>query len=366
MANVAQPVESGSNPWLVVEIFAIFEMEFLLLPRPRLVTCASLAVVKLLLSMQPIGGEHFVVHRSKVTFSRKMSPEEFDATREEMTMPAWKIAAVQMDSRRGDKRHNLDQMRSSLRTAAGEGARLAIFPECVLSGYCFDSKAEAWPFAETLPGPACDVLAQECKATNTYAIFGLLEARPADGALFNVAALVGPGGFIASYRKIHLPFLGVDRFTTPGDRPFAVHDIDGLRVGMSICYDGSFPECARCLMLLGADLIVLPTNWPLGAMPTVKHLIQARALENNVFFAAVNRVGSECGFDFIGRSRIVDCKGELLAHSEDDRATILYASIDPLRAREKEIINIPGKYELHRTKHRRPEMYGPLVQPVKS
>ena len=157
-----------------------------------------------------------------------------------------------------------------------------------------------------------------------------------------------------------LPVLGVDRFTTPGDRPFAVHDLGGLRVGMSICYDGSFPETARVLMLLGADLVVLATNWPTGALSTVKYLVQPRALENQVYYAACNRVGQERGFYFIGRSRIVNVNGELLTSSEDDSPTILYADIDPAQARNKHIVKIPKIYELHRTADRRPELYGPL------
>src|SRR5438067_1049307 len=83
----------------------------------------------------------------------------------------------------------------------------------------------------------------------------------------------------------------------------------------------------------GADLVVLPTNWPTGAMTTVRHLVQCRALENRVYYLAANRVGSERGFEFIGRSRIVDCDGELLAASEDAEPATLYATIDPARAR---------------------------------
>ena len=74
--------------------------------------------------------------------------------------------------------------------------------------------------------------------------------------------LIGPEGVVASYRKVHLPFLGIDMFVTPGDRPFAVHGAGEVRVGMHICYDGSFPEAGRVMSLLGADLLALPTNWP--------------------------------------------------------------------------------------------------------
>src|SRR5205814_1216827 len=137
-----------------------------------------------------------------------------------------------------------------------------------------------------------------CRELGVWAVVGLLES---DGVkLFNAAALVGPTGFVAGYRKVHLPFVGADRFTTPGDRPFAVHDLGGLRVGMTICYDGSFPEAGRVLALAGADLIVLPTNWPTQGERSARLLTPARALENRVYFAAVDRVGEERGYRFIG------------------------------------------------------------------
>src|SRR5262249_19405494 len=124
-----------------------------------------------------------------------------------------------------------------------------------------------------------------------------------------------------------------------------------------------FPESARVLALLGADLVLLPTNWPPGATGTMLFLIQARALENHIYYAAVNRVGEERGFPFIGHSRIVDVTGELLAASHGDKEEILYAELDPERPRNKHIVEVPGKYELNRVADRRPEMYGPLVQP---
>jgi predicted amidohydrolase len=277
----------------------------------------------------------------------------------------WKIAGVQMDCQLGARDRNLARIRTFLEEAAGRGAQLVIFPECALTGYSFQSKEEAWPHAEPVPGPATNTLAADCRRLGLWTVVGSLEQVPATGELFNVAVLIGPAGIVDVYRKLHLPYLGVDRFTTPGDRLFAVHDLNGLHIGMNICYDGSFPEAARCLMLLGADLIVLPTNWPTGAVSTVRYLIQARALENQVFYAAVNRVGEERGFRFIGQSRVVDVNGELLATGSEHREEILFAEIDPARARNKHLAKIPGLYELHRTAHRRPEMYQELVQPLR-
>ena len=275
-------------------------------------------------------------------------------------MPRWKIAAVQMDCAFADKAKNLETIRARLREAAGNGAQLVIFPECALPGYCYESLDEAKLHGEPIPGCSTQTLADDCAELGVWAVVGLLEV--AGDHLFNACTLIGPTRIVATYRKIHLPFLGVDRFTTPGDQPFAVHDLGGLRVGMNICYDGSFPESARCLMLQGADLIVLPTNWPTGAISTARTLIPARALENHVYYAAVNRVGTERGFRFIGMSRILGCTGEFLAVSEDDQPTILYADIDPEKARNKHLVNIPGEYELHRLKDRRPGMYGVITR----
>jgi predicted amidohydrolase len=278
-------------------------------------------------------------------------------------MSTWTIAAVQMDCQFGDRAANLRAINARLVEAAEGGAKLVIFPECILSGYGFESREEAWPHTETLPGPSTEALTDTCRRFGVFCVYGLLEKEPTTGKLFNACALVGPDGFIASYRKIHLPVLGVDRFTTPGDRPFAVHDLGGLRLGMNICYDASFPESSRVLALLGADLIVLPTNWPTGAMKVMQYLAPARALENHVFYAGVNRIGEEAGFRFIGRSRIFDCSGNIIAASDDERETILYATIEPEKARNKHVIFSPGRYEVDRVRHRRPEMYAPLTQP---
>jgi predicted amidohydrolase len=272
-------------------------------------------------------------------------------------MSRWKIAGVQMDCRLGEKAVNLDVMRRRLREAAGRGARLVAFPECALTGYSFDSKESAWSYAETLPGPATERLAADCRELGVWAAFGLLE-RDGD-RLFNACALVGPGGCVAGYRKVHLPCMGIDRFATPGDRPFAVHDLGGLRVGLLICYDGSFPEAARVLALLGADLIVLPTNWPSGARAACC-LPEARALENHVYYLAVDRVGEERGFRFIGRSRLIDYQGEAVA-AAGEAEEVVYGEIEPEEARQKRLVIIPGKREIDVIGDRRPEMYGPLV-----
>jgi predicted amidohydrolase len=151
-------------------------------------------------------------------------------------------------------------------------------------------------------------------------------------------------------------------FVDPGDRPFAVHEVEGMRVGIHICYDGSFPETARILALLGADLVVLPTNWPTHSECAAEHMIPTRAMENTVYVMAVNRVGEESGFRFIGASSIADPSGNVLARAGAQAEETLLAEIDPLRARTKHLVRVPGRHEIDRIADRRPEFYGPLVK----
>jgi predicted amidohydrolase len=277
-------------------------------------------------------------------------------------MSHFKIAGVQMDCRLMDRDANLEAIRSQLQVAAKEGARLIMFPECITDGYCFKSKEEALPYADAIPGRTTETLFAMCKEFDVNLVAGTLEVDGGD--LYNAAVLVSSAGLVGSYRKVHLPYLGVDRFTTSGTRPWAVHEIEGVRIGMIICYDSSFPESARCLTLAGADVIALPTNWPIGAMMTTRIVPAARAIENHIYFAAINRIGFERGFKFLGRSSIANPHGELVASTESDEAAILYADVDVKLARDKRLIRVPGEHEIDRLLDRRPAMYGPIVAPI--
>ncbi|MEW5979861.1 MAG: carbon-nitrogen hydrolase family protein [Acidobacteriota bacterium] len=275
-------------------------------------------------------------------------------------MTRLKVAGVQMNPTLMDKERNLSSILIWLRVAAKEGASLVVFPECSLTGYCFESLQEAIPYAEPVPGPSTERVARECQELDVHVIMGLIEQM--DGHVYNAAVLIGPGRVIGSYRKVHLPSLGLDKFVSPGNSGFRVHDTPLGRIGMSICYDCNFPESARILALQGADIVVLPTNWPRGAEETAEYLINARGLENRIYYAAVNRVGEERGFRFIGRSRIADIDGRTLAVASSDQEEVLYAEIQPERAREKHIVRVPGKHEIDRFKDRRPELYGLISQ----
>src|SRR5947207_1122667 len=101
-------------------------------------------------------------------------------------MKRWTIAAVQMDCELGQTARNLEQVRDRLRDACRQGAEVVVFPECILTGYCYESKAEAWPHAEHIPGPSVEALAADCRQLGVWCVVGMLERGPAE-SLFNVA-----------------------------------------------------------------------------------------------------------------------------------------------------------------------------------
>lgn len=281
-------------------------------------------------------------------------------------MPRIKIAGVQMNVQIADAKKNLATMRERLNTTTKEGAVITVFPECSTSGYCFESLKEAMEFAQPVKGLNYLAIERMCTEFNTHVVYGFLES---DGdRLFNSAAMVGPEGLLGCYRKLHLPFLGVDRFTTAGDRleiiqvkSLAGQPVD-LKIGLNICYDCSFPESTRVLMLKGADLILLPTNWPPTSGLASDYIPNARALENHIYFMSVNRVGTERGFSFIGKSKFCDPSGREIDFANHNQEAIIYGEVDPQRARQKHLVNIPGVHEVHRVRDRRPDMYGEVTK----
>ena len=269
-----------------------------------------------------------------------------------------RVAVAQMEPRLAEKERNLDAALERLEEAAAAGAQLLVLPECAIPGYMFDSAEEALPYAEEIPGPTTEAFERECARLGVRAITGLLE-RDGD-TLYNAAILVGPDGLIGSYRKTHLPFLGVDRFVTPGDE-LKVFDTALGRIGLIICYDLRFPEVTRTLALQGADLVALPTNFPMAAKLQCDVIAPARAAENRIYLLVANRVGKERWGEFCGWSQIVDPYGTRLAEAGETEEALLVADVELEKARDKDYV-VPGEYELYLFGHRRPELYGALVE----
>ena len=265
------------------------------------------------------------------------------------------MGAAQLEPKLGERERNLEACIARLEHAASLHCDLVVLPECAISGYMFESEEEAGLFAEEIPGPTTEAFEGACRRLGLHCVAGLLER---DGDLLrNAALLIGPEGLVGCYRKTHLPFLGVDRFTVPGDGPFEVFETALGRVGLEICYDLRFPELTRGLALQGAELVAHPTNWPVAVKPLADFMTRARAAENRVFLATANRVGRERGAEFFGWSQIVDPLGNRLAEAGEEDALVV-SEVDLEQARTKEILPVPGEYEIRLFADRRPELYG--------
>lgn len=224
-----------------------------------------------------------------------------------------RIACVQMEPKVGFKDENLENLRTKVSEAARNGAHIIVAPELCNSGYVFNSRDEALELSEPVPnGPTCDQWIDLASAHDVYLVAGICER---DGEkLYNSSVLLGPEGFVGTFRKVHL-WDQENRFFEAGNLGFPVFDTRHGRVGMLICYDSWFPEAYRSCALNGADLICLPTNWvPIPgqvenreAMANI--LVMASAHANSVFVAAADRVGTERGQPFIGQSLIASYTG---------------------------------------------------------
>src|SRR2546423_7748279 len=272
--------------------------------------------------------------------------------------PPMRVAVAQLDPKLAEKERNLDACLASLDEAVAAGAELLVLPEAAIPGYMFESAEEALPYAEEIPGPSTEALEDACRRLDAYVCCGLIE-RSGD-RLHNSAVLVGPDGLIGSYRKTHLPFLGVDRFTVPGD-VLPVFDTALGRIGVEICYDLRFPEATRTLALAGADIVAHPTAFPVAARIQTELITVARAAENRIYLLTANRVGKERSGEFCGWSQIVDPYGVRLAEAGATEEVLLVADIDVERARDKDYL-IPAEYELSLFGDRRPDLYGALVE----
>ena len=269
-----------------------------------------------------------------------------------------KVAVAQTEPKLGENERNREEALALLEEAAAADAELLVLPECAIPGYMFDSLEEAWPYAEEPGGPTTAALVAACARLDVYVVCGLLER---DGErLRNAALLVGPDGHIGTYWKTHLPFLGVDRFVTPGDS-LDVWETPIGRIGVEICYDLRFPEVTRTLALAGADLVAHPTNFPMAAKVQTEVVTLARAAENRIYLLTANRVGKERWGGFCGWSQIVDPFGKRLAEANETEEALLFAEVDLEKARDKDYV-VPGEYELYLFGDRRPELYGALVE----
>ena len=221
------------------------------------------------------------------------------------------IALAQVQPSTIDKAANLRKFDDYLERAAEMKAHLVVFPELALTGYaCGDAFFEV---AESIPGPSTDRMIATARKYGLHIIWGMPE-RGLPGVIYNSAVLVGPDGYIGTWRKHTLPGHATDqggagafpdrRFFRLGNQSPVFETAIG-RIGMMVCYDIFFPEIARLLTLKGADLLVGISGSPSFERPIFESLVQARAMENTIPFAFCNLAGEEHGVTYWGGSRII-------------------------------------------------------------
>ena len=230
-------------------------------------------------------------------------------------------------------------MKNTIRARGAVETQIVLFPELASSGYVFESLDEARSCGEPADGPTVSAWVVGAAHFGMVVIGGFAELGD-DGSLYNSAAVVGPDGLLAVYRKTHL----WDReklWFTPGSEPPPVVETPFGRIGLAVCYDLYFPELTRGLALAGADLIALPANLPLfprpeGERPVEIALAQATAHVNKVWVAVCDRAGPERGVEWTGASCIVDPDGWLAAGPVRDYGFgLIGADCELDRARDK-------------------------------
>ncbi len=244
-----------------------------------------------------------------------------------------KVACLQLHPRVGDKDANVAASLAWIERAAAQGARLIVLPELANSGYVFSTREEAFALAEAVPaGPTCQAWMAAAARLGVTLVAGICE-REGDN-LYNAAVVIGPAGYIGTFRKVHL-WNAENLYFEPGNLGFPVFKTPIGRIGVAICYDIWFPETFRLQALKGADIVCVPTNWvPIPgqapgreAMATV--LTMAAAHSNSMFIACADRVGTERGQPFEGQSVIVGCSGWPVAGPASREAEeMLMAEVD--------------------------------------
>jgi len=231
-----------------------------------------------------------------------------------------RVASIQFDVILGDVAANQKKAASLIEKAASCGAQIVLLPELWNCGYILD---ELPRLAEGKSGKSITLMQKLATKHKIYIFAGSI-AEKKDGKYYNTSyAINDRGDIIAKYRKAHLFSLGLreKEYFTPGDDWILV-DTPYLRVGMLICYDLRFPEFCRNLALRGAELLVVPAEWPKSRLVDWQLFCKVRAIENQCFLLASDRTGED-DFAYPGSSAIISPRGDIIAEAGEEEGFII-------------------------------------------
>lgn len=259
-----------------------------------------------------------------------------------------RVAIVQTDPVFGAKEENIQRAVSMMESVEAD---LYVLPELFASGYNFIDINEVCSLAEPFEGGyTAKEMSLFVQKNECYVVYGFPESN--GDSRYNSAAILGYDGMAGLYRKIHL-FDREKLFFRPGELGFRVFDTKFGKVGLMICFDWFFPESARTLALMGAQLIAHPSNL---VLPNCPDGMRTRCLENRIFAATADRVGSETRagltLNYIGQSQITSCRGEIIHRSSLDKPEIVVEELDLAFAENKNL-----NTQNHLFYDRRPDMY---------
>lgn len=227
---------------------------------------------------------------------------------------------------------------TSVAAAVEAGADVVVLPELATSGYVFESLDEARSLAVTTDHDVFARVTGVLAGSSAVAAFGFCE-RGRGGLVHNSAAVVTADGVLEVYRKTHL-WDTEKQFFTPGTALPPVVDTPAGRIGVLVCYDLEFPEMTRHLGLQGADLVVVPTNWPWGPTPVGERPVEvviamAAARTNRMVIACCDRTGTERGQEWTAGTSIIGHDGWVAATC--DESGIASADLDLSPTRDKRL-----------------------------
>ena len=268
------------------------------------------------------------------------------------------IACQQLAPVIGDLAANRTIALAAIREAVERGADVVVLPELITSGYMFDSPQEAAGAAIDRGHEILVEWATEAAGADIVLAGGFCELGD-DGRVYNSAAVIDATGLRAVYRKLHL----WDReklIFTPGSTPPPVLDTRVGRIAVIICYDLEFPELTRSVALSGAQLLLVPTNWPLVPRPERERppealIGMAAARVNRMAVACADRVGRERGQDWTGGTTIIGVDGWVAAESR--APGLVAADVDLESALDKRLTDHADAFA-----DRRPELYGAITR----
>jgi predicted amidohydrolase len=271
---------------------------------------------------------------------------------------------------------NLKRALKKIEEAAAKGANIVCLPELFESTYFCQKKDDKAAFltAEAIPGATTKTLSEVARRLKIVLVGGsIFEKAPHSRGTalpcpyYNTSPVFGPdGALLGTYRKTHIPedpLYHEQHYFAPGDTGVKVFETPFGKIAVLICFDQWFPEAARIAALQGAEIIVYPTaianfieeETPEGNVQDAWEAVQrGHAIANNVFVAAVNRVGTEGNLKFFGGSFVSDAFGNTLAHAGHDEEILLA---------ECNLSMIPEVREgWGFFRNRRPECYGKIAE----